>query len=115
VPLFPIFQGCACIALNHRLESGRTCSLDPRRSGDGATGLERDVTSLGATRNQFIAKGMVWSPNHRGTLFTVPLFDQFMRRILPGDDGVAEGSGRRSAITSGREVRLRNGEMDALS
>jgi hypothetical protein len=58
----------------------------PHRSGDIATCLKRDVTSLGPTRNQLIAKGMIWSPNHGDTAFTVPLFDQFMRRIMPGND-----------------------------
>jgi hypothetical protein len=58
----------------------------PHRSGDIATCLKRDVTSLGPTRNQLIAKGMIWSPSHGDTAFTVPLFDQFMRRIMPGDD-----------------------------
>jgi len=58
----------------------------PHRSGDIATCMKRDVTSLGPTRNQLIAKGMIWSPNHGDTAFTVPLFDQFMRRIMPGDD-----------------------------
>jgi hypothetical protein len=29
---------------------------------------------------------MVWSPNHGDTGFTVPLFDGFMKRIMPGDD-----------------------------
>ena len=58
----------------------------PHRSGDIAEKLERKVTSLGPTRNQLIAKGMVWSPSHGDTAFTVPLFDEFMRRIMPGDD-----------------------------
>ena len=58
----------------------------PHRSGDVARILERPVTSLGPTRSQLIAKGMVWSPSHGDTDFTVPLFDQFMRRIMPGDD-----------------------------
>jgi len=58
----------------------------PHRSGDIAEQLARKVTSLGPTRNQLIAKGMIWSPNHGDTAFTVPLFDQFMRRIMPGDD-----------------------------
>jgi hypothetical protein len=56
----------------------------PHRSGDIAERLARKVTALGPTRNQLIAKGMVWSPNHGDTAFTVPLFDAFMRRILPG-------------------------------
>ena len=58
----------------------------PHRSGDVAEKLDRKVTSLGPTRNQLIAKGMVWSPSHGDTAFTVPLFDEFMRRIMPGDD-----------------------------
>jgi hypothetical protein len=57
----------------------------PHRSGDIATVLKRDVTSLGPTRNQLIAKGMIWSPSHGDTAFTVPLFDEFMHRIMPKD------------------------------
>ncbi len=58
----------------------------PHRSGDIADELGRKVTSLGPTRSSLIAKGMVWSPSHGDTAFTVPLFDEFMRRIMPGDD-----------------------------
>ena len=58
----------------------------PHRSGDVARILRRRVTSLGPTRSQLIAKGMAWSPSHGDTGFTVPLFDQFMRRIMPGGD-----------------------------
>jgi AAA ATPase domain len=58
----------------------------PHRSGDIADCLERKVTSLGPTRNQLIAKGMIWSPSHGDTAFTVPLFDEFMHRIMPGDE-----------------------------
>ena len=58
----------------------------PHRSGDIARALDRPVTSLGPTRNQLIAKGMIWSPSHGDTAFTVPLFDEFMRRIMPGHD-----------------------------
>ncbi|MPZ46020.1 MAG: AAA family ATPase [Betaproteobacteria bacterium] len=58
----------------------------PHRSGDIADQLKRKVTSLGPTRNVLIAKGMIWSPSHGDTAFTVPLFDEFMRRIMPGDD-----------------------------
>jgi len=58
----------------------------PHRSGDIADRLGRKVTSLAPTRNQLIAKGMIWSPSHGDTAFTVPLFDAFMKRIMPGDD-----------------------------
>ena len=55
------------------------------RSGDIADVLNRPVSALGPTRSQLIAKGMIWSPSHGDTAFTVPLFDAFMRRIMPGD------------------------------
>ncbi len=58
----------------------------PHRSGDIADQLGRPVTSLGPTRSQLIAKGMIWSPSHGDTAFTVPLFDEFMCRVMPGDD-----------------------------
>ena len=58
----------------------------PHRSGDIADQLDREVTSLGPTRSQLIAKGMIWSPSHGDTAFTVPLFNEFMKRIMPGED-----------------------------
>jgi hypothetical protein len=58
----------------------------PHRSGDIARILKREVTSLGPTRSQLISKGMIWSPSHGDTAFTVPLFDEFMRRVIPGSD-----------------------------
>ena len=58
----------------------------PHRSGDIADCLKRKVTSLGPTRSQLIAKGMIWSPNHGDTAFTVPLFDEFMRRTITDED-----------------------------
>ncbi|WP_295641515.1 AAA family ATPase [uncultured Methylibium sp.] len=58
----------------------------PHRSGDIAERLGAKVTSLGPMRNKLIAKGMVWSPSHGDTAFTVPLFDEFMRRIMPGEE-----------------------------
>ena len=56
----------------------------PHRSGEIARALDRKVTSLGPTRALLIAKGMVWSAARGDTAFTVPSFDRFMRRIMPG-------------------------------
>lgn len=56
------------------------------RSGDIAEQLQRSVQSLGPLRASLIAKGMIWSPTHGDTAFTVPLFDEFMKRIMPGDE-----------------------------
>ena len=57
----------------------------PHRSGDIAQELGRPVNALAPTRSQLINKGMVWSPSHGDTAFTVPMFDQFMVRIMPSD------------------------------
>lgn len=55
----------------------------PHRSGDIATCLGRKVESVAPTRSSLIRKGMVYAPNHGDTAFTVPLFDEYMRRALP--------------------------------
>lgn len=56
----------------------------PHRSGDVASLLSRNVTSIAPTRSSLIVKGMIYSPAHGDTAFTVPLFDAFMKRIMPG-------------------------------
>lgn len=58
----------------------------PHRSGDIADSFGAPVTSLAPTRSALIAKGMIWSPNHGDTAFTVPMFDRFLKRIMPGSD-----------------------------
>jgi len=55
----------------------------PHRSGDIADRLNLEVTSLGPRRSGLIAKGMIWSPTHGETAFTVPMFDAFMKRKMP--------------------------------
>ena len=56
----------------------------PHRSGDIAQVMQRSVQSLAPTRSNLIRKGMVWSPSHGDTAFTVPMFDEFMLRTIPG-------------------------------
>ncbi len=55
----------------------------PYRTADVAKTLQRENNKLGPTRDALIKKGMVWSPDHGLIAFTVPLFDQFMRRKEP--------------------------------
>lgn len=55
----------------------------PHRSGDIAERLGVKVSSIAPTRNSLIAKGMLYSPAHGDTAFTVPLFDAYMRRVMP--------------------------------
>jgi hypothetical protein len=62
----------------------------PHRSGDIAGVLGKKVSAFGQLRERMIAKGMLWSPAHGDTAFTVPLFDEFMKRIMRGDDWKSE-------------------------
>ena len=55
----------------------------PYRTGDIADILEAKITTLGPVRASLIKKGMVYSPSHGEMAFTVPLFDEFMRRAMP--------------------------------
>ena len=55
----------------------------PYRTGDIADCLGVKITTLGVVRASLIKKGMVYSPSHGDMAFTVPLFDEFMRRAVP--------------------------------
>jgi hypothetical protein len=55
----------------------------PHRSGDIADALGIKVQQAGPLRNGLIKKGMIWSPAHGQTAFTVPMFDAFMIRAIP--------------------------------
>ncbi len=55
----------------------------PYRTGDVAERLGVKITTLGPVRASLIRKGMVYSPSHGELAFTVPLFDDFMRRAMP--------------------------------
>ena len=55
----------------------------PHRSGKVAAKLGLPVTTAGPVRTGLIRKGMIWSPSHGDTAFTVPMFDQYMLRAMP--------------------------------
>jgi hypothetical protein len=55
----------------------------PHRTGAVATRLGGSTTSLGPIRDALIKKGMIYSPVHGEIAFTVPLFDEFLRRAIP--------------------------------
>lgn len=56
----------------------------PHRSGEIAGLLRLKVSAAAPLRDKLIKKGMVYSPQHGDTAFTVPMFDEFMRRTMPG-------------------------------
>jgi hypothetical protein len=55
----------------------------PHRSGDIAARMNKEVTRLAPIRSGLITKGMIYSPSHGETAFTVPLFDEFILRVMP--------------------------------
>lgn len=65
------------------LRAMATLGSDPQRSGDIAEQLGVKLNSIGPTRATLIKKGMIYSPTYGHIAFTVPLFDEFMRRAMP--------------------------------
>ncbi|WP_419949521.1 ATP-binding protein [Candidatus Palauibacter sp.] len=55
----------------------------PHRSGEIANAMGRLVQRVAPTRSNLIKKGMIYSPAHGDTAFTVPLFDQYLKRTIP--------------------------------
>jgi hypothetical protein len=55
----------------------------PHRSGDIAHLLKKEVQGVAPIRANLIAKGMIYSPDHGDNSFTVPLFDGYMKRVMP--------------------------------
>jgi hypothetical protein len=55
----------------------------PHRSGEIAQKLGIGVQAAGPLRDKLIKKGMIYSPQHGDTAFTVPMFDEFMKRSMP--------------------------------
>lgn len=62
------------------LHAMATLGPGPQRSGDIAQQLGVRVESVAPRRSALIRKGMVYSPAHGDTAFTVPLFDEFILR-----------------------------------
>jgi len=54
----------------------------PHRSGDIAAKLGVGVRTAAPLRNTLIEKGMIYSPAHGDTAFTVPMFDAYLRRAI---------------------------------
>jgi hypothetical protein len=56
---------------------------EPQLAGEVAKLLNRTSVQCGPTRYTLIEKGLLYTPNHGYAAFTVPHFDQFMRRSVP--------------------------------
>ncbi|OGT21387.1 MAG: AAA family ATPase [Gammaproteobacteria bacterium RBG_16_57_12] len=67
----------------HFLRTMAGLGTGPYRSGDMAEALGTTLQAIAPVRAKLIAKGMIYSPAHGILDFTVPLFDEFMRRTMP--------------------------------
>ena len=57
---------------------------EPHRSGDIAAELGVTVESIAPVRSSLIKKGMIYSPAHGDTVFTVPMFADYLNRVAGG-------------------------------
>ena len=55
----------------------------PYRSGDVSAAMGKVTTQTGPIRDSLIKRGLCYAPRHGLLAFTVPMFDQFIRRALP--------------------------------
>ena len=71
---------------------------DPHRSGDVAAALGKKTTQVGPVRRSLIQRGLCYSPRHDVIAFTVPMFDEFIRRkIAKSTSRLRAAAKRRSA------------------
>ncbi len=56
---------------------------DLSRSGDIAAHMNKQTNQVAPVRNSLIKKGMIYSPAHGDTAYTVPLFADYMKRVIP--------------------------------
>ena len=54
----------------------------PHRSGDVAEALGKRTTQVGPVRHSLVERGLCYSPRHNVIAFTVPMFDEFIRRHI---------------------------------
>ena len=56
---------------------------DSQKSGDIASLMGKSSQQVAPLRAKLISKGMIYSPAHGDNSFTVPLFNNFMKRTIP--------------------------------
>ena len=75
------FDRCTPMEKNY-LRAMAEINVPAPRSGDIAAAMKKEVNQLGPLRKSLISKGMIYSPAHGDTAFTVPLFADYMKRII---------------------------------
>jgi hypothetical protein len=75
------FDRCTPMEKNYLRAMAGINSQTPR-SGDIALAMNKEVHQIAPLRQSLISKGMIYSPAHGDTAFTVPLFSDYMKRML---------------------------------
>ncbi len=60
-----------------------TLGPDDQKSGDIAKEMKKTSQKVAPIRASLMSKGIIYSPAHGDNKFTVPLFDEFMKRANP--------------------------------
>ena len=79
---FRVRMGRATDAERAYLAAMASLGLGPYRSGEVATAMGKTTTQVGPHRDALIKRGLCYSPRHGIIDFTVPMFDQFIRRWM---------------------------------
>jgi hypothetical protein len=77
----------------------------PYGSGEVAANLGRRTTQLGPVRDTLIKRGLIYSPRWGEVAFTVPMFDEFMRRWMPDWNLIPSKPRSESRIPPASELR----------
>ncbi len=75
------FDRCTPMEKNYMRAMAEHGSTTPR-SGDIAATMKKEVNQVAPLRQSLITKGMIFSPAHGDTAFTVPLFADYMKRTM---------------------------------
>lgn len=75
------FDRCTPMEKNYMRAMAEIGAAAPR-SGDIAATMKKEVNQVAPLRQSLITKGMIYSPAHGDTAFTVPLFADYMKRTM---------------------------------
>lgn len=56
---------------------------EPQKAAEVAKLLNRESTQVAPTRSELVSMGLLFTPEHGYAAFTVPHFEQFMKRTIP--------------------------------
>lgn len=65
------------------LRAMATLGPGPHKSAAVAKILKKKTSAVGVVRDKLIKKGLIYAPRHGDIAFTVPMFDEFMKRWMP--------------------------------